>query len=84
MSPTSASANGVIGATTESRLLLFLITMKFLAESLDLLVVKVMRWHNGFSRPMERLCPDDPSILSMQQRFTVPWRSRSVVKHSTD
>ena len=44
---------------TMNKWLLFPIIAKYLEESWALPVVKAMRWPNGYSKPMGRLCPKD-------------------------
>ena len=52
--------DGMSGATIVNKPLPFPTIVKYLDRSWALLKAKVMRWPNGFSKLMGRLCPDDP------------------------
>ena len=53
------NSDGMSGVTIMNKWLLFPTIMKYLEESWAPPKVKAMRWPNGYSRPMGRLCPDD-------------------------
>ena len=71
--------DGMSGVTIVNKWLLFPTIVKYLDESWALTKVKTMRWPNGVSRPMGRLCPDNHYDHQILLKGIAWWKTRNMM-----
>ena len=78
--PPFASLDGMSGVTIVNILLLFPTIMTYLDRSWAPLKVKVMKWPNGFSRLMGKLCQGNPYDCLQPPKYTVQLKKRKEMR----